>query len=67
MVVGRAWTSSAANARMSLTGAVTPETEQQVRALCVIEIGKKEFLLDSLEDALKRSRALPAPAVSTCL
>lgn len=48
-----------------LTGAVTPETEQQIRALCVIEIVKKEFPLDLLGDALKRTLALPAPAVST--
>lgn len=48
-----------------LTGAVTAEMEQQLRALSVIEIVKKEFLLDSLGDALKRILALPAPAVST--
>lgn len=49
-----------------LTGAVTPETGQQVRALCVIEIVTKEFPLELLGDALKRILALPAPAVSTC-
>lgn len=48
-----------------LAGAVTPETEQQVRALCVIEIVNKEFPLESLGDALKRILALSAPAVST--
>jgi CheY-like chemotaxis protein len=48
-----------------LTGAVTPETEQQVRALCVIEIVNKEFPLELLGDALRRILALPTPTVST--
>jgi CheY-like chemotaxis protein len=46
-----------------LTGAVTPKTEQQVRALSVSEIIKKEVPLDLLEDALKRILTLPTPAV----
>jgi two-component system nitrogen regulation response regulator NtrX len=46
-----------------LTGAVTPKTEQQVRALSVSEIIKKEFPLDLLGDALKRILTLPTPAV----
>ncbi len=37
-----------------LTGAVTPETEQQVRALGVTEIVEKEFTLNRLGDALTR-------------
>jgi len=37
-----------------LTGAGTPATEQQVRALGVTEIVEKEFALDLLGDALKR-------------
>ena len=36
------------------TGASTPETEQQVRALGVTEIVGKEVSLDRLEDSLKR-------------
>lgn len=48
-----------------LTGAVTPETAQKVRALCVIEIVKKEFSLELLGDALRRILALPAPTAST--
>ena len=43
-----------ANHQISIpTGSVTPETEQQVRALCVIELVKEEFPLDLVEDALK--------------
>ena len=37
-----------------LTGAGTPETEQQVRALGVAEFVEKEFSLHRLGDALKR-------------
>ena len=37
-----------------LTGAGTPETEQQVRALGVTEFVEKEFSLHLLGDALKR-------------
>jgi DNA-binding NtrC family response regulator len=36
------------------TGALTPETEQQVRALGVTEIVGKEVSLGRLEDSLKR-------------
>jgi len=35
-----------------LTGAATPETEQQVRALGATEVVEKEFTLDLLGDAL---------------
>jgi CheY-like chemotaxis protein len=48
-----------------VTGAVTPETEQQVRALCVIEFVKNEFPLELLGDALRRILTLPTPTVST--
>jgi len=37
-----------------LTGAATPESEQQVRALGVTEYVEKEFSLHLLGDALKR-------------
>ena len=37
-----------------LTGAATPETEQQVRALGVTEFVEKEFSLHLLGDSLKR-------------
>ena len=37
-----------------LTGAGTPETEQKVRALGVVEFVEKEFSLHRLGDALKR-------------
>ncbi|MBU6483003.1 MAG: response regulator [Nitrospirae bacterium] len=46
-----------------LTGAGTPETEQQVRALGVTEYVEKEFSLHRLGDSLKRLLAytdLPA-------
>src|SRR5580765_8586060 len=36
------------------TGAGTPETEQQIRALGVTEIVEKDVSLDRLEDSLKR-------------
>src|SRR5580765_2140938 len=36
------------------TGAGTPETEQQIRALRVTEIVEKDVSLDRLEDSLKR-------------
>ena len=45
-----------------LTGAATPETEQQVRALGATEIVKKEFTLDLLGHALKRVLKTPIPA-----
>jgi CheY-like chemotaxis protein len=44
-----------------LTGAATPETEQQVRALGVTEFVEKEFSLHHLGDALKRLLKAPAP------
>ena len=45
-----------------LTGAGTPESEQQVRALGVTEYVEKEFSLHLLGDALKR--VLPSPDTS---
>jgi CheY-like chemotaxis protein len=45
-----------------LTGAATPETEQQVRALGATEIVKKEYTLDLLGHALKRALKTPIPA-----
>lgn len=45
-----------------LTGAGTPEREQQVRALGVTEFVKKEFSLHRLGDALKRILKTPHPA-----
>ena len=42
-----------------LTGAGTPETEQQVRALGVTEYVEKEFSLHLLGDALKRLLKTP--------
>lgn len=45
-----------------LTGAGTPEREQQVRALGVSEFVEKEFSLHRLGDALKRLLKTPAPA-----
>lgn len=44
-----------------LTGAATPETEQQVRALGITEIVEKEFALDLLGDALTRLLKTAAP------
>ena len=44
-----------------LTGAGTPEVEQQVRALGVTEFVEKEFSLHRLGDALKRLLNTPAP------
>jgi DNA-binding response OmpR family regulator len=41
------------------TGASTSKTEQQIRALGITEIVKKEFSLDHLEDALKRALRSP--------
>lgn len=46
-----------------LTGAGTPEREQQVRALGVTEFIEKEFSLHRLGDALKR--LLKTPATTT--
>ena len=45
-----------------LTGAATPEAEQQVRALGAAEIVEKEFTLDRLGHALKRVLTTPIPA-----
>jgi DNA-binding NtrC family response regulator len=42
-----------------LTGAGTPETEQQVRAMGVTEYVEKEFSLHLLGDALKRLLKTP--------
>lgn len=42
-----------------LTGAATPEREQQVRALGVTEFVEKEFSLHRLGDALKRLLTIP--------
>ena len=47
---------------MILTGAGTPEREQQVRALGVTEFVEKEFSLHRLGDALKRVLKTPDPA-----
>ncbi len=44
-----------------LTGAATPEREQQVRALGVTEFVEKEFSLHRLGDALKRLLKTPTP------
>ena len=45
-----------------LTGAGTPETEQQVRALGVTEFVEKEFSLHLLGDSLKRLLNDPDPS-----
>ena len=45
-----------------LTGAATPETEQQVRALGVSEFVEKEFSLHLLGDSLKRILAHTGPS-----
>src|SRR4249920_685427 len=45
-----------------LTGAGTPEAEQQARALGVTEFVEKEFSLHRLGDSLKRLLNDPAPA-----
>lgn len=45
-----------------LTGAATTEMEQQIRALGVTEIVKKDFTQDLLGDALKRLRRTSIPA-----
>lgn len=45
-----------------LTGVATPETEQQVRALGVTGIVKKEFTWGLLLDALKHVLTTPIPA-----
>ena len=45
-----------------LTGAGTPETEQQVRHLGVTEYVEKEFSLHLLGDSLKRLLKTPDPA-----
>ena len=45
-----------------LTGAGTPETEQQVRAMGVTEYVEKEFSLHLLGDSLKRLLKTPDPA-----
>ena len=47
-----------------LTGAGTPEVEQQVRALGVSEFVEKEFSLHRLGDALKRLLKTPAPTTA---
>ena len=47
-----------------LTGAGTPEREQQVRALGVSEFVEKEFSLHRLGDALKRLLKTPAPTTA---
>ncbi|MEO5955897.1 MAG: response regulator [Nitrospiraceae bacterium] len=47
-----------------LTGAGTPETEQQVRALGGTEFIEKEFSLHRLGDALKRLLATSKPTTS---
>jgi DNA-binding NtrC family response regulator len=44
-----------------LTGAGTPETEQQVRAMGVTEYVEKEFSLHLLGDSLKRLLKTPDP------
>jgi CheY-like chemotaxis protein len=44
-----------------LTGAGSPESEQQVRALGVTEYVEKEFSLHLLGDALKRLLIHPEP------
>ena len=44
-----------------LTGAGTPETEQQVRAMGVTEYVEKAFSLHLLGDALKRLLKTPTP------
>ena len=46
-----------------LTGAWTPEAEQQVRALGVTEFVGKEFSLHLLGDSLKRLLNDPAPSI----
>ena len=46
-----------------LTGAGTPEKEQQVHALGVNEFVEKEFSLHRLGDALKRLLKPPVPAM----
>ena len=46
-----------------LTGAGTPEAEQQVRALGVTEFVEKEFSLHLLGDSLKRLLNDPAPSI----
>ena len=46
-----------------LTGAGTPEREQQVRALGVTEFVEKEFSLHCLGDALKRLLKTPTPSL----
>ena len=43
------------------TGAGTPETEQQIRALGVTEIVEKDVSLDRLEDSLQRLLKPPDP------
>ena len=48
---------------MVLTGAKTPEKEQQVHALGVSEFVEKEFSLHRLGDALKRLLNPPVAAV----
>jgi len=45
-----------------LTGAGTPEREQQARALGVTEFVQKEFSLHRLGDSLKRLLKTPDPA-----
>jgi len=45
-----------------LTGAGTPEIEQQLRALGVTEFVEKEFSLHRLGDSLKRLLTNPIPA-----
>jgi DNA-binding NtrC family response regulator len=46
-----------------LTGAGTPEKEQQVHALGVQEFVEKEFSLHRLGDAIKRLLTSPVPSL----
>lgn len=43
------------------SGAYTPKTEQQIRALGITEMVKKDCSLDHLEEALKRALKSPDP------
>jgi CheY-like chemotaxis protein len=43
------------------SGAYTPKTEQQIRALGITEMIKKDCSLDHLEEALKRALKSPGP------
>ena len=48
-----------------LTGALAPETEQQIRTLGVTEIVEKEFTLNRLGDALTRLLKVLDPVIHT--